>query len=233
MATGTEEPGRDELLAENRARRAQLRAEEEAKAARKAGEDTGVDEPDLQAGDAVEDSATDEPTGESRDRQPRRLLTVLVAAVAVLAIAVGVLGYLLATAGSDSTIDDQAMNGAVDDAKTYATTVLTYSSGDYADLDKRIRAISTPEFADRYIKSSQQARQGNDEAQAKGTAEAKEAGLISLSDTTAKVLVAVDQKVTSPLVPAVGPDGMNYESRITITLTKDGDTWKLSDLTVV
>lgn len=233
MAKGTDEPGRDELLAENRARRAQLRAEEEAKAAGKTDEDPVVDDRDERGVVAEAEESADPPSDAGSDRGRSPLMSVLIAAVAVLVVAVGVLAYLFATAGSDTTVDEHAIDRAVSDARTYATTVLTYSSGDYADLDKRIRAISTPAFADRYIASSQQARRGNDEAQATGTAQAKEAGLISLSDTTAKVLVAVDQKVTTPLVPAAGSDGMNYESRIRITLTRDGDAWKLSDLSVV
>lgn len=226
---GTEEQTREELLAENRARRAEIRADEEAKAARKADGDDG--ESVSEAVEATAEEAdlpvrrADSATGS------RRLIIGLGAAVAVLVIAVAVLGYFLATADSDaeSGVDRRAVN----DAKSYATTVLTYSSGNYADLDKRIREISTPEFADRYIKSSQEARQGNDEAQAKGTAEAKEAGLVSITDSKAVVLVAVNQNVKSPLVPSAGPDGMDYQSRVVITLTRDGDAWKLSDLSVV
>lgn len=164
---------------------------------------------------------------------PRGIVIGLGALVVVLAVAVGVLGYLLATSDGDDGPATSARSEAVDQAKKYATSVLTYSSGDYAGLDKRIRAISTPEFADRYIKSSQDARKGNDAVNASGTATAPAAGLITIDDSTAKVLVAVDQHVNTPLAPAVGPEGIDYQSRVEITLKRDGDQWKLSDLSVL
>lgn len=228
-ATGADasvEADRAELLVKNRERRAQIRAEEEAKAARRGGDEAAGDEA---GGD--EETPPVANSGGAVVMPSSTIVMVLSAAVVVLAIAVAALGYLYATSGSKDDADAQKQ--VIDDAKTYATSVLTYSAGDYADLDKRIREISTPEFADRYIASSQRAREGNDEAQAAGSAEAKEAGLISLSDTTAVVLVAIDQNVKTPLVPAVGPDGMDYQSRVKITLTRDGDDWKLSDLSVV
>ncbi|MBM7367010.1 hypothetical protein [Gordonia hydrophobica] len=228
MANSSEEHDREAMLAENRARRAQIRADEAGKAEGKrdsAAVDTGETSTDVTDEEAASAAATGSRFGS------RGVVAALAAVVVVLAVAVGVLGYLLATADSDdgSGVDDQA----IADAKNYAVTVLTYSAGDYADLDKRIRSISTSEFADRYIKSSQQARTGNDEAKAKGVAEAKSAGLISISDSTAVVLVAVDQTVTTPLVPSAEPDGMKYQSRLQITLVRDGDEWKMSDLSVV
>ncbi|MGB6246246.1 hypothetical protein [Gordonia sp. (in: high G+C Gram-positive bacteria)] len=220
---GTTAAEREDLLARNRARRAQLR------------EDAASAEPnDSQSNDSQSDGV--EPASESPvDPQTRtgggRLIPLLAGLAAIFAIATVVLTILLVTA--DPAADTAAADRqAVDDAKTYATTVLTYHSGDYAELDKRIRQISTAEFADRYIKSSQQAREGNDAAEATGTAEAKEAGLISRSDDRAVVLVAIDQNVRSPRMPAVS-EGIDYQSRVKITLTRDGDDWKLSDLTVV
>ncbi|MGB3709420.1 hypothetical protein, partial [Gordonia sp. (in: high G+C Gram-positive bacteria)] len=237
---------REGLLAENRARRAQLREDEEAKAARKNGTGVGVDGEQHDADSAVGDSAAidgaaidgagaTEPAGappaDTRATASKTLVRALAASTVILAIAAIVLGVLLAVSASKS--DDSASQEAVNTAKDYATTVLTYQSGNYSDLDRRIRGISTPQFADQYIKSSQAARTGNDAAQATGTAKALEAGVISMSDDTAEVLVAVDQNVKSPLVPALAKDGIDYQSRVKITLTRDGDEWKLSNLEVV
>ncbi|EGD55745.1 hypothetical protein [Gordonia neofelifaecis] len=208
---------RDELLAENRARRAELREDREAKAAGKAAGD----------GDAEAGVSAEVVTGASPST-PRKTVVVFGVTVAVLLAVIAVLAYLLLT--DDSAEADRE---AAATASEYATTVLTYSAGKYSDLDKRIREISTPEFADEYIKSSQQARAGNDEAQASGTARVVEAGVISRSDDEAVVLVAMNQNVKSPLAPATAKDGVDYESRIRITLTRDGDSWKLSELTVV
>lgn len=255
--TGSAGLDREGLLAENRARRAQLREDEEAKAARKAGEAGGAgsggsadsgDEADSgdddKSGDAgsVEDAASAEDAAadvaQTADAEPEaaassnKTVKVLAVLTAVLAVVAVVLAVLLAMAKSDSS-GDSADQQAVKDAKDYATTVLTYQTGDYSELDRRIRAISTPAFADEYIKSSLEARKGNDAAQATGTAKALEAGVISMSDDTAVVLVAIDQNVTSPLAPALAKDGIDYQSRLRITLTRDGDDWKMSKLEVV
>ncbi|MGI6797069.1 hypothetical protein [Gordonia sihwensis] len=207
------DPDRAELLAQNRERRARIRDEERVEKA-----DGDQDLIEIGVGGPAD--------------SPRKLAIAFAATTALLVVVVGILAYLLVSedsAGSGRS-DEQ---GAIVAAKQYATTVLTYLAGDYADLDKRIRSISTPDFADRYIRSSQQAREGNDAAQATGTAVAREAGVVSISDDEAVVLVAIDQNVKTPLAPDASKEGIDYQSRIKITMSRDGDSWKLSDLSVV
>ncbi|AZG43574.1 hypothetical protein [Gordonia insulae] len=122
---------------------------------------------------------------------------------------------------------------AMDVAREYATTLATYDPADYGDLDRRIREISTPEFAKTYITSSQEARRGNATARGTSRAEAKEAGLQSISDGKAVVLVALDQTVTSPQVSAEVPDGIPYQSRVKVTLDRRDGRWLLADFDTV
>jgi len=243
---------RDDFLRANRENREKARTAAAKKAARKGlvhDDDSGADaaadgaEPAVDADDDGTPGGVDPSripgrvTDSGRSRRssvPRWLVPALAALAVVLAVIVGVLGYLYATVdddglGPDSGLGEQALTTA----KTYAVDIVSYRSGDYAELDQRIRSISTKDFADRYIKSSQDARTGNDEANATSVGTAVDAGLKSISENRAVVLVALDQKVTSPQVPAVGDQGLDYSSRVLITLIRDGDRWVVDDLDTV
>ncbi|QRY60968.1 hypothetical protein JVX90_10920 [Gordonia sp. PDNC005] len=203
----------DDFLAVNRANRERIRVEEAGKA------DDAVDL--TKSGDTAELS------GSGR----RNVVVVaLGATVAVLVVAVIVLGVLLAgKSGNDGGTDEQ---GALRDAKTYASEMFTYQSGKYDDLDRRIRAISAPEFADEYIKSSQLARKANDEAKASSKGSATSAGIVSIDPDQAVVLVALDMAVTSPDAPVLG-QGDPSQSRVELTLVKTDGRWLVSGLDVV
>lgn len=211
---------REELLAANR------RAREAAR------EQAGDDEVPPASGSEPGVRGKPAPEAPSATRSPW-ITPLLGAATAALAVATGVLAYLYATAGDGLGPDSGLGKSAVDDAKRYAEQIVTYSAGDYAALDKQIRSISTPEFADRYIQSSQEARKGNDEAKASSTATAQVAGLESITDAKAQVLVALDQQITSPELPSAGEAGLEYQRRVLISLVRDGDRWVVADLTQV
>lgn len=186
-------------------------------------------------GAAVDPSRVPGVVTAARPRRPGRgLLIGLCSLIAVLVVGLGVLGYLYAQSGDgglgpDSGVGQEAMA----DAKQYATDMLTYQPGGYADLDQRIRAISTPDFADRYIEASPEARRGNDEAEVTSVGTAVDAGLTSISDDRAVVLVAVDHTLSSPELPSAGADGVTYQRRVQVTLTRDGDRWLVSDFITI
>lgn len=160
----------------------------------------------------------------------RAVVIALSAVVAALLIAVGVLSYFVATADEGDGPGTDIGTQALTDAREYAALVVTYAPGEFADLDRRIREISTPEFADRYIASSQDARRGTDEAKAASVGTGVAAGLESIDDEQAVVLVALNQKITSPDLPSAGEDGLAYQTRVRVSLQRDGDRWLLSDL---
>ncbi|MBB4137003.1 hypothetical protein [Gordonia humi] len=214
----------DDFLAANRARREQIRAGEAAKNVEEA---TNLDEEP--AGDDSDATGT----GRVGDRGAgRTLVGVLAALVVVLAVTTAVFGYL-AFSGTDDDSGDLDRAGALRDAKEYAAQMLTYDTGKYDDLDRRIREISTPAFADRYITSSQEARKGNDAVQASSKGSAETAGIVSITPNEAVVLVALDNTVTSPQAPALGTGDGPYPSRVKLTLTREGGRWLVSDLDVI
>ncbi|MFT3715563.1 MAG: hypothetical protein QM774_06340 [Gordonia sp. (in: high G+C Gram-positive bacteria)] len=220
---------REELLAENRRNREQARADAAKKAAKRrtvTQDADGDDEVDV-ADDAEDRVPGRVETAPTRGISPVTILAALAGLLAVTTIVFGILAFR----GGDSLGPDSGIGrDAVTDAKKYAVDIVTYSAGDYASLDKQIRDISTDDFAKRYIDASQQARKGNDAAKASSTAKALAAGLQSIDKHQAVVLVALDQKVTSPDLPSSGKDGIDYQSRVLVTLQRDGDRWVLSDL---
>ncbi|MFZ2511578.1 MAG: hypothetical protein WAW85_10885 [Gordonia sp. (in: high G+C Gram-positive bacteria)] len=228
------ESERKKLLAENRRVREEARRKEVAKSG------------DGEAADAVsggeDETEVIDParvpgvvTAPARPNRPvRGLLIGLCALIAALLIGLGVLGYFYAQSqdgrlGPDSGIGQQAMA----DAQQYAAEMLTYQPGGYADLDRRIRAIATPDFADRYIEASPEARRGNDAAEVTSVGTAVDAGLTSISGDHAVVLVAVDHTLSSPELPSAGADGVTYQRRVKVTLTRDGDRWLVADFVTI
>lgn len=235
---------REEFLAANRTNRAKFRTEAEKKAARRArraGADPAAAADDDPVGDPVPDAPAPADADVTADRLPGRVapekrrrspaLLTLAALVAVLAVAVGVLGYLYAAAGDDSTaVDGELGRSAIDDAKRFAVEMVTYESSDYDDLDRRIREISTGEFADVYIGASAEARRATAEVQSRAfNGVAESAGLISLSEDAAEVLVALDYDTSSPEVTQI----IDYQARVQISLVREGDRWLLGGFDIV
>lgn len=185
----------------------------------------------------AEPPGTNEGSGSS-DRPPRRSwLTPVLSLLLVLAlVAAGVFAYLYQRA--DDRADDagqvnELRPGAIQVAGDYAATLMTYDSANFAELDSRITDISTPAFAKDFIEGSRQAREGSANAQAVAKATIKDSGIQSISSTEAVVLVALDQTITSPQTNGELPDGIPYQSRVKVTLQRDGDRWLLSDFSVI
>ena len=239
-----------EFLEANRTNRAKYRAEAEEKAAkaeRKAAKTADSTQapnaPEAGDGEDVGDTGDDRvprklDAASSRSQAPRRrrLANALIVLSAVLALTTAFFAYSYfherntVTAAAQT---DAQRTEVMNTAKEYAAELATYDASNYDDLDRRIGAISTQKFTETYIASSQQARQGNAEAKGVSRAESKEAGIQSLSDTKAVVLVTLDQTVTSSEVSAQVPDGIPYQSRVKVTLVRQDGKWLLDDLTTV
>ncbi|MGV9710319.1 hypothetical protein ACWDTI_06610 [Gordonia sp. NPDC003424] len=208
----------DDFLATNRANRERHREEAERKAARTPGR---------------------VPTDRRRRSSIRPMtvaLVILSVLVAGLAVSTAYLAhaYVQASHRADAAgVSEATRRDAMDTARRYAAELTTYDPANYADLDRRIREVSTPAFAKEYITSSADARRGNAAARGTSKAVAKEAGLQSISDSSATVLVALDQTVTSPDVNAQVPEGIPYQSRVKVTLQRENGRWLLSDIDTV
>ncbi|WP_290713045.1 MULTISPECIES: hypothetical protein [Gordonia] len=165
-----------------------------------------------------------------------RVIAVLIALCAVLAASTAGLAVRDAMSSrAAAQSDPQSGHGqdAMTTARKYVASVMTYNVNDYADLDRRIRDVSTTDFAERFIESSAAARKGNAAADASSKATAPNAGIISLTADRAQVLVTLDQTITAPEIAAELPDGHLYQSRVQVTMVRDGDRWLLDDLQVV
>ena len=210
----------EEFLAANRGRREKLRAEAADRVPRRL--------------DKTNDAGA---TGRARRLvRGRTLVGILGLLVIALAISTGVLAYLYVRAhdrAANAGPSDADRATVLDTARRYAVELTTYDPSNYADLDRRITEISTPEFGKTYIASSQDARKGNSNAKGVSTAKAQRAGIESMSAERAVVLVALDQTVKSSEIAAQVPDGIPYQSRVEITLAKRNGTWLLDDLATV
>ncbi|MFT4199470.1 hypothetical protein [Gordonia sp. (in: high G+C Gram-positive bacteria)] len=216
----------DAFLAANRKKRAAAREEAAKEAARK---------------DARTPGKVDNPKGglvaALTDRfDADKLIGWLLAACAVLAVLViglGVWGFRASHIAAQT--DPQSSHGqsALKAARDSAAALTTYQAKDYGDLDRRIRDISTTDFADKYIKSLPDARKGTQAADASSKGAATSAGVIKLTADKAEVLVALDQTITAPEIAAVMPDGHLYQSRVKVTLVRDGGRWLVDDFAVL
>lgn len=244
----------DGFLAVNRTNRERLREEARQKAerdsrrlGRRTADGSGASESADIAADAEDGSgpaAVDRRPGRvvarpRRTTMPRRSrMLVIGLSVLVVVLAVTTAYFAYAAQQADRRADasgpaEVARQDAMDSAKRYAAVVATYDPANYGDLDRRIDDIATPEFAKSYITSSQDARRGNAAARGTSRAESKEAGLQSISDGKAVVLVTLDQTVTSPRVSAEVPEGIPYQSRVKVTLERRDGRWLLADLDTV
>ncbi len=234
-----------------------------AKAAQKAARRGEANEADAAEGDAgAEDKSESEETvaeESAADRTPRKLdpatststnnrltgwatnlgkrawaVVALVAVAVVLAASTAVLAVAYVDADRRADLAAGAIDTTIlDTARTYAAEITTYNSSDYSDLDRRIREISTPAFTQTYIESSQDARKGSTEAEAVSTAKADNAGIMSLDDGRAVVLVTLDQTVKSPQTAQEFPEGFPYQTRVKVTLVQQNGRWLMDDFAVL
>ncbi|MDH3011930.1 hypothetical protein [Gordonia alkanivorans] len=247
----------DHFLQANRTNREKYRAEAEAKAAkaarRAARRGEAVD------ADAALEGTIDSDETIAKDRSPRKLdpaaasgngnrltgwatslgkrawaVVALVAVAVVLAASTAVLAVAYVDADRRADLAAGAIDTTIlDTARTYAAEITTYNSSDYPDLDRRIREISTPAFTQTYIESSQDARKGSTEAEAVSTAKADNAGIMSLDDGRAVVLVTLDQTVKSPQTAQEFPEGFPYQTRVKVTLVQQNGRWLMDDFAVL
>lgn len=216
----------EDFLDANRKNRAKARDDAEREAARKTARTPGK----------VETPRRSLPGGLADRWGANRAIAALLAVCAVLALgSAGLAVWAVRSSQVAAQTDPQSAHGrdAMSTARTYVATVMTYDVKDYADLDRRIREISTTDFAEKFIESSAQARKANTAAGASSKAAAPTAGFISLTKDRAQVLVALDQTITAPDIAAELPDGHLYQSRVQVTLVRDDSRWLLDDLQVV
>lgn len=179
--------------------------------------------------------------------QPPRNRANLLAVLGIVAVLVvgAVVAIVVATSGGekdDNHLNDQPGTAAADpaEARTAAarddaladgrTAVEVFNTLDYRDVDAgldRWEAVATgdllTELKDRRKASAAIIRQQKTTT----TAEVLDAGLAEFdeADGTAKLLAAVSVDVVRD-----GEEPVNKRTRLTATLERDGDDWKVSEL---
>ena len=166
------------------------------------------------------DEKTDQATaGDPAPRRPGtgRVVTTLV--VVALLVACGYLGYLV----WQGQREDELRRSATEDASRLVVQLASY---DHQDVDANLEAVvaeATPGFADRYREVSQGLRELLTSGQGTSTGTVTHAGVQSVDEERAVVLVFLDQEVTNVTVP----EGRVDASRMVVTLVRDGDRWLL------
>ncbi|MGW6375602.1 mce associated protein mas1a [Rhodococcus sp. NPDC055112] len=121
---------------------------------------------------------------------------------------------------------DALRTEAVDIAREYSVAM---SSFDFQSLDANRDAIlemSTPAFADKYNQMVDALAQIVTEGKGQATATADHVAVERIDDTSALVLVFVDQQAKN----VVSPDGNSQKYRMVVSLVRDGDRWVVDNV---
>lgn len=165
----------------------------------------------------VEESA---PSLATRLERPRTALTALL--ILALVVALALLGFQMYSANRDDTLRQEA----VDTAREYS---IIMSSFDYQNLDAnkdKIASMSTDEFAGTYRTMVDSLRDVVAVGQGQATATAANVGVENIDDSSATVLVFVDQEAKN----VAAPQGNAQKYRMVISLVRSNDQWLVDNV---
>ncbi len=161
---------------------------------------------------------------------PRHKLVLVDAVGALLVAAVAVGGFFI---GRGSAPDGGGSGG---DRAAVTTTARDYaiklSSFDYRSLEKNreaITAMSTPAFAKKYDEMVQALTQIVQNGKGEATATVSYAAVESIDDSSAKVILFVDQQAKN----VVSPDGRTQPYRMVVSLKHSGGKWLVDNVETV
>jgi hypothetical protein len=155
---------------------------------------------------------------------PVRLLSILT----VVGVLIGLSGYLVpAIAGGESRSDRQEVTRRAAD---FAVTFNTYTIGEKADYQKRMKSLMTPEYYREFTKITD-AMFGaiKDENQSSGDAKVLATAVDSIDEDSAAVLVAVNASVKRTGEKAA----IERRFRWTVTFGKYKDEWRVRQFDAV
>ncbi|RKS76072.1 Mce-associated membrane protein [Actinomadura pelletieri DSM 43383] len=160
-------------------------------------------------------------------KQPRRQTTTITLSTLVLALVVttGVLGVRTWHGRSDA--DQRA--AAAQAARQMGVNLMSISAATgQRDVD-RIVAGATGDLKDKLSSQSRRLLAQLAKTQATSSVDGVEAGVVSIDDDSAEVMVSINSTVTNPKVKNGAPRAYRY----LMDLTREGDRWLVSDLEVV
>jgi Mce-associated membrane protein len=152
-----------------------------------------------------------------RRRRPARPSWGLVAAallVALLALAV-VAGLLLARPSQDDL-----RNSALEAARTYSASVTTYDASTLDRDVERVLRVATGDFREEYESTIDQLRPQIEQQKTVAVGTVVAAGVETLEDDRASVVVAVDQNITTAGQPA-----RTEANRLRMALVRRDGSW--------
>ncbi|MDG3009038.1 hypothetical protein G4X40_02615 [Rhodococcus sp. D2-41] len=183
------------------------------------------------AGDTTGPNATAPETTADASRQHegrlRRILRaarrprVFVPAVLIVALAAttGWFGYRYA---QERHLDDLRAS-ALTGAQQYTVDLATYDYRHVDDNPKKVLSESTPQFGEKYKDVAAKLADLLRNGQGTSTGKVDYAGVTSVDDHRAVVVVFLDQQIKN----VVAPQGRTDASRMVVTLVRDGGRWLL------
>lgn len=156
---------------------------------------------------------------------PIRLLSILT----IVGVLAGVAGFLLpAVAGGDDS--RSARQEVVTRAEAFAVTFNTYTIGEKADYQRRIKPLMTPRYYKEFTKITD-AMFGalEDKKQSSGNAKVLATAVDSLDEDSAVVLVAVNAAVKATDDKAA----VERRFRWTVTFGRYKDEWRVREFDAV
>ncbi|HET9944696.1 MAG TPA: hypothetical protein VFR56_03520 [Actinomycetes bacterium] len=154
---------------------------------------------------------------------------IVMAALAVVAVAALVLVGLTVPRLAAADERDQRRTEVLEAARQHAVNFTTL---DYRHLDRdlgRVLRGATGDFRKQFRQGTNDLSELVTANQAVSEGEVLEAGLVSLDDDSARVLVVADSTVTN----ATGSDPQRRHYRLQLDLTRHGQRWLVSDLQFV
>ena len=137
--------------------------------------------------------------------------SLLVALLALVAVAV----LVFARPSSD-----ELRESALDAARTYTTSITTYDASTLESDIERVQRVATGEFRQEYDETIEQLRPQLQEQRTVAVGTVVAAGVETLEDDRASVVVAVDQNITTAGQPA-----RTEANRLRMVLVRRGGSW--------
>lgn len=165
-------------------------------------------EPEPVAGDAA---AAESPSARRRPSWGLLTAALLVALLSLVAVAV-----LLFARPSD----DDLRASALDAARTYTTSITTYDASTLAADIERVQRVATGDFKQEYEQTIEQLRPQIEQQKTVAVGNVVAAGVETLEDDRASVVVAVDQNITTAGQPA-----RTEANRLRMVLVRRNGSW--------
>jgi Mce-associated membrane protein len=161
------------------------------------------------------------------DELPRRMAPLLSAVAIVIAVAAAVLAALSARQMSAAEHDSSVRDGALAAGRQIAVDFAAYDYRHLAEDFKRVADESTGEFKKQYLTQSTGVHDLIVKAKSVSTAEVASAGVVSVDDNRATIVIALNRTVDNESLKQPQSDSFGLQ----IVLLHRGDRWLATEVT--